>query len=88
MREWLNAILTFIGAASLSDAEYNTINFLHLEVSVHNQAAYDELSKVLAERETMSTMQERLAGFFRAKGLTDLTVADTAKSEILVGIPL
>lgn len=88
MREWLNAILSFIGAPSLTDDEYDSINFLHLENGVYNQAAYDELSKVLAARETMSTMQERLAGFFRAKGLTDLTVADTAKSQILVGIPL
>lgn len=88
MREWLNAILAFIGTTSLTDDEYNSINFLNLENGTYNQAAYDQLSKVLAGRETMSTMQERLAGFFRAKGLTDLTVADTAKSQILVGIPL
>lgn len=88
MREWLNAILVFIGAPSLTDTEYNSINFTKLEVQVYNQSAYDELSKVLASRETMSTMQKKLAGFFQAKGLTDLTVADTAKSQILVGIPL
>lgn len=88
MREWLNAILDFIGTTSLTNDEYNSINFLELEVNLYNQAAYDELSKVLSSRETMSTMQERLSGFFRAKGLTDLTVADTAKSQILVGIPL
>lgn len=88
MRDWLNAILIFIGAPSLTDAEYNSIDFLPLEVSVYNQPAYDELSKVLAEREDVSTMQSRLAGFFRAKGLDTLTPADTAKSQILVGLPL
>lgn len=87
MREWLNAILGFIGSTSLTDLEYSTINPLPLEVNVYNQAAYDQLSKVLASRENMSTMQDRLAGFFRAKGLTTLTVADTAKSQVLVGIP-
>ena len=88
MREWLNAILGFIGSTSLTDDEFDSINFLHLENQVYNQAAYDEISKVLAGRELMSTMQDRLAGFFRAKGLTELTVADTAKSQILVGMPL
>ena len=88
MRDWLNAILGFIGSESLTDGEYATINALPLEVNVYNQAAYDQLSKVLATREGMSTMQDRLAGFFRAKGLTTLTVADTAKSQVLVGIPL
>lgn len=88
MRDWLNAILIFIGATSLTDDEYNSINFLNLTVQDYNQSAYDELSKVLSSRETMSTLQERLAGFFRAKGLTTLTVADVAKSQILVGLPL
>lgn len=88
MRDWLNAILGFIGSTSLTDEEYTTVNVLPLTINVYNQAAYDELSKVLATRENMSTMQDRLAGFFRAKGLTSLTVADTAKSQVLVGIPL
>lgn len=88
MREWLNAILVFITAPGLTDAEYASMNILNVTNGTYNQAAYDELSKVLASRETVSTMQERLAGFFRAKGLTTLTVADTAKSQILVGIPL
>lgn len=88
MREWLNAIFTFIGAPSLTDGEYNSINFVNITNGTYNQAAFDELSKVLASRETVSTMQKRLAGFFTSKGLDNLTVADTAKSQILVGIPL
>ena len=88
MREWLNAILGFITAPALTDPEYASMNLVNVTNGTYNQAAYDELSKVLASRETVSTMQDRLAGFFRAKGLTTLTVADTAKSQILVGIPL
>lgn len=88
MRTWLNAILVFISATSLTDDEFISIDQTNLEQGTYNQAAYDELSKVLASREIVSTMQDRLAGFFRAKGLTALAVADTAKSEILVGLPL
>lgn len=87
MREWLNAILGFIGATSLTDEEYDSINFLNITNGVYNQAAYDELAKVLAARETVSDIQERLAGFFRAKGL-EVAPLDTAKSEILVGLAL
>lgn len=71
----------------MTDEEYATVNVLPLTINTYNQAAYDQLSKVLASRENVSTMQDRLAGFFRAKGATDLTVADVAKSQILVGIP-
>lgn len=84
MREWLNGILTFIAVSSLTDVEYNSINFLNLEVLTYNQAAYDELSKVLAGREAVSTAQDRLAAFFKAKGL-DVAVANTGKSNIYMG---
>lgn len=88
MRDWLNAILVFIGATSLTDDEYDSINFLSLDTGLYNQAAYDELSKVLASRELVSDMQDRLAGFFKAKGLTTLTEADNARSEIFIGSAL
>jgi hypothetical protein len=85
MRDWLNAIFTFIGTSSLTDPEYASINFLNLEVNNYNQAAYDELSKVLEGRENVSTMQARLVGVFHAKGLTGLAVASTGSSEIYLG---
>lgn len=88
MRSWLNAILGFIGATSLTDEEYDSINFLNLETNVYNQAAYEQLALILKERESVSTMQERLVGFFQAKGLTSVAKIDTAQSNILVGIPL
>lgn len=84
MRDWLNAILVFIGSASLSDLEYAAIDISKLEVQVYNQAAYDALSAVLVARETVSTMQKRLEGFFTAKGLNVVT-AQTGKSNIFLG---
>lgn len=87
MRDWLNAILGFIGDTSLTDVEYNSINFLNLEVNVYNQAAYDELAKVLQSREAVSTMQDRLVGFFKAKGI-DVAPLETGSTQILVGLVL
>ena len=87
MRDWLNAILAFIGGTSLTDVEWNSINAMGMETQVYNQAAYDQLSKVLLSRENVSGLQVRLVGFFKAKG-TDVVPADTARTEILLGIPL
>lgn len=84
MRDWLNAVLGFIGTSSLTDEEYASINFLNLESQVYNQAAYDELSKVLEGRENVSTMQSRLIGVFAAKGF-EVAPAATGKSEIYLG---
>ena len=85
MRDWLNAILAFIGAESLTDLEYDSINFLDITVQVYNQAAYDQLSLVLKGREVVSTMQDRLVAFFKAKGLNDVVPAETGSSEIFLG---
>lgn len=84
MRDWLNAILVFIGTTSLTDEEYDSINFLNLTTNVYNQAAYDELSAVLLTRESVSTMQARLLGVFTAKGAS-IEGAVTAKTNIYIG---
>lgn len=84
MRDWMNAIFAFIGTTSLTDVEYNSINFLNITSQVYNQAAYDELSKVLTSREAVSTMQKRLLGVFQAKG-AEITAIETAKTNIYLG---
>lgn len=84
MRAWLNGILQLIGGATLTDEEYDSINFLHLTVNTYNQAAYDELSKVLLGRENVSTQQEKLIAFFKLKDL-DVAPAKTGKSNIYLG---
>lgn len=87
MRDWLNAILGFISASSLTDEEYDSINFVNLEVQVYNQAAYDQLATVLKLRESVSSVQDRLIAFFQAKG-TAVTPATTGKSNIYIGSAL
>lgn len=84
MRDWLNAILTFIGTTSLTDVEYSSIDQTGMVSMTYNQEAYDQLSAILVSRENVSTMQDRLIGFFKAKGF-DVAAANTASSEIYFG---
>ncbi len=87
MRDWLNAILGFIGTTSLTDQEWNGINASDMTTQTYNQAAYDQLSKVLLGRENVSDLQQRLIGIFKAKG-TDVAPAVTAQTNILLGMAL
>lgn len=84
MRDWLNAVLQFIGSESLTDGEYDGIDQTGMSSTVYNQAAYDQLVAVLEARESTSTTQERLVAVFKAKG-TDVTAADVGKSQIFIG---
>lgn len=84
MRDWFNAIFAFIGTTSLTDAEYNGINFTKVNLNVYDQGSYDELSKVLLAREAVSDLQKRLLGVFTAKGAT-IAPATTAKTNIYLG---
>lgn len=84
MRDWLNAIFTFIGTSSLTDQEYNGMNFVDMVAQTYNQAAYDNLSAVLLARESASTMQSRLVGVFKAKG-ADIKELEIAKTNIYLG---
>ena len=84
MRNFLDSILIFIGATSLTDDEFNTVT---ASLPLYNQATYNDLSKILAERESISDMQDKLLAFYKAKGF-DVSAADTGKSNILFGSPL
>lgn len=81
MRDFLNAILSFIVAPSLTDAEYATVT---ATLPLYDQASYDDLARILAARETVSTMQARLIGYYKAAGF-DVTPAVTGKSNIFLG---
>lgn len=76
--------MAFIGAASLSDAEYNSINFTQLEVAVYNLACYNELAKILIAREAVSTITDKLRYLFLAKG-ADVPTVSKAASNIFIG---
>lgn len=87
LRDFLNAILAFIGATSLTDGEYNSIDQTDLAVSTYNAACYLALSSVLIDREAVSTTQDRLRYFFMSKGV-QVSEVSKAKSNVLVGFDL
>lgn len=84
MREFFNAILAFIVADSLTDIEFATTTAV---MPIYDQESYDNLSAILASRENISTMQDRLLSYYTAKGVS-LTAAKTHNSEIFIGAVL
>ena len=85
MRDFLNSILQFIGTTTLTDEEYEaTGTLVGLD---YTQEHYDALAGVLASRESVSNLQEKLVAYFAAKG-TSVVAASTGKSNILIGLVL
>lgn len=84
MRNFLNNILNFISAVSLTDPEFSSVTATETE---YDQATYDDLARILAAREVVSDAQERLLGYYKAKGAS-ITALDVAKSEIFLGSTL
>lgn len=84
MRDFLNSILDFIGAPSLTDDEFATVES---QFMIYDQGTYDDLSRILAGRELVTGMQERLTAFYKAKGV-ELTPAKTGRSNIFLGAAL
>ncbi len=84
MRAFLNAILTFIGATSLTDGEFDALT---IETATYDQATYEALLAVLVSRESISSMTDKLALYFRAKGV-EVSVVSTGKSNIFLGSAL
>lgn len=81
MRAFLDAILAFISAASLSDAEFSTITLQNQDYSAETYLA---LLSILDSRETVSGARDRLKYYFLARG-TEVVETSTAKTNILVG---
>lgn len=81
MRDFLNAILSFIGAESLTDEEFDSLT---IDSASYNVATYEALSAVLVSRETISNLQDRLYAYFTARGVVTTQVS-TGKSNIFVG---
>lgn len=84
MREWLNGILAFIGATSLTDEEYDSIDLAGMSVNVYNQEAYNQLSSILISRESISTLHDNLIALFKIRGL-EVVPAKVGKSTIYLG---
>lgn len=81
MRAFLNAILAFIDAASLSDEEFDSID---LEDQEYTSVVYDELLAVLDSRETVSNTRDRLRYYFLAKDV-EISETEAAETNIYAG---
>lgn len=87
MRDFLNAILTFIGTSTLTDDEFEEFEDL---VYGYNIATYNAVKMLLIERDETTETTERLKFYFSAKGLDvdPVAVEETAKSNIFIGASL
>lgn len=82
MREYLNGILQFIRAESLTDEEFGSIGDLDIDVP---EDVYQSLYDVLESREVVSDMIIRLQNYFLAQGQQVVSVSHTPVSNIFVG---
>lgn len=85
MRDFLNAILAFIGSESLTDEEWALVE---VEVQEYSQEVYDELKGVLESREAVSSQLDKLTAYFKARGLEASDTDHIPTSQIFVGSPL
>ena len=81
MRDFLNGILSFIGAESLTDEEFDTVE---AELPLYDQATYDDLARICEARGSVNDSQERLVAYYTAKGV-DVDANDTGSSDIYLG---
>ncbi len=85
MRDFLDAILEFINAESLTDSEYDGVE---LEGSpAYTKETYLALRTVLEAREGVSDEVKRLKLYFIAKGIdvSTATAVPTPNSNIFIG---
>ncbi len=85
MRDFLDAILSFIGAASLTNDEFTSLTVTVPEYSVAN---YTALLSVLDAREMVTNTRDKLRYFFLAKGVAVGEAATASKSNIFLGGPV
>jgi hypothetical protein len=84
VRAFLDAILSFIGGASLSDEEFAALT-VTAETYGYNKATYEALLAILDTRENVSTQKTRLYSFFVAKGVEVGSAPTNAKTNIWMG---
>lgn len=80
IRDFLNAVLAFIGAASLTDEEFDALT---IESYGYDSATYEALLSVLDSREAISNDRDRLRYYFLARGVE--VAALEGVSNIFVG---
>jgi hypothetical protein len=89
MRDFVNEILSAIGAESLTDQEY-VENFAvgYWTADEWTQENYDGVKALLEDRESVSNTLDRLKSLFEAHGLDISGAAKTAASNIFIGSKL
>ncbi len=85
MREFLDGILMFISAGTLSNEEWATIGSLDTQGIILEN--YTFLLGVIDARESVSGARDRLGFYFKAAGVSIPQTA-TGKSNIFMGAPL
>lgn len=86
MRDYLNQILSFIGAESLTDEEFNSLTLQNTDDQI---AVYQALQSVLQSRDLVSDdMTMRLQSYFLAKGIPVVKVEKIPVSNIFLGAAL
>ncbi len=85
MRAFLDAVLSFIGATSLTDDEFAVCDGM-LEDTSDNLKNYQALDTVLESRESVSSNRDRLRYYYLAKGVEVEELKGI--SNILIGAPL
>jgi hypothetical protein len=87
MRDFLNAILTFIGSESLTDPEFDSIE---TETPNYSKVTYLALKSIVDARESVSGQGKRLKLYFIARGVdvSETGSVPPARSNILIGVAL
>jgi hypothetical protein len=81
VRDFLNGILNFIVAESLTDDEFDSVEST---IPIYDQATYDDLARILSARESLSTLQARLLAYYQARGV-EIDALETGSSNIYLG---
>jgi hypothetical protein len=88
MRDFLDAILEFIGSESLTDSEFESITLTG--DPAYTKETYEALRTVLEARENVSGQTQRLKLYFQAKGvdMSATSALPTPNSNIFIGSAL
>lgn len=84
MRDFLNGVLAFLMTSYLTDLEFETVT---ADIPTYNHGTYDDLARILANRESVSDIQDRLVKLFAVRGV-DVVPLSTVHNEIFIGAVL
>lgn len=81
MRDFIDAILAFIGASSLTDDEFNSLTITEYGL---DSETYEAILAVIDARETVSNTRDRLTYYFQAAGV-EVVAPSAGQSNIYMG---